>query len=222
MNLATGLPALALSLLMAALPGTAPPAAIDGAAYASGIAAPGVPADAGRAIVSDALTRVVPGDVRNVRITAWQVMPVAPSTQAVLGRAMLDAGGSVPIEVAFRANLDLERGEVMQLSYRMLEPRRRASAPTVVDDALRSRIGGEMVAQFPDQSMDFQITAITRSTRTAHHLVVEGEGLSDFFAEGQARTPFVATFAIPSAQLIKLDYDLVALPDAGEPLAARR
>ena len=75
--------------------------------------------------------------------------------------------------------------------------------------------------QFPDQPMDFHIVAITRSTRTATHLVIEGEGLSEFFAEGQARTPFVATFAIPSAQLVKLDYDLVAIPDAGEPLATR-
>lgn len=221
MNVANSLPALALSLLMAVLPGPTPaPADANHVVPVAGDAADA--SDPGRLIVSDALTRVIPGDVRNVRITAWDVMPIAPSTQAVLGRAMLDAGGAVPIEVAFRATLDLEHGEAMQLSYRMVEARRREAAPVVVDEALRSRIGGELVAQFPDQPMDFHITAITRSTRTAHHLVVEGEGISEFFAEGQARTPFVATFAIPSAQLVKLDYDLVALPDAGEPLADRR
>ncbi len=221
MNFAPGLPVLILSLLMAGLPGpTTSTADANGPAQRANDAAN--ESDPGRMIVSSALTRVIPGDVRNVRITTWQVMPLAPSTQAVLGRALLDAGGTVPIEVAFRANLDLERGEVMQLSYRMVEGRRREAAPVVLDEALRSRIGGELVAQFPDQPMDFHITAITRSTRTAHHLVVAGEGVSEFFAEGQARTPFVATFAIPSAQLVKLDYDLISLPDAGEPLADRR
>jgi hypothetical protein len=218
MNLATGLTALALSLLIAAPPATTAPVAAQNATAVGDIAAP---LESGRMMVAEALTRVVPGDVRNVRIVSWKVMPVAPLTQAVLGRAMLDAGGSVPIEVAFRANLDLDRGQVMQLSYRMVESRRRDAAPVVVDEVLRGRIGGELVAQFPGQPMDFHIVGITRSTHTATHLVIEGEGLSEFFAEGQARTPFVATFAIPSAQLVKLDYDLVAIPAAGEPLAAR-
>lgn len=214
MSAATITSAAALSLILAMMPATE----MAGPANTTQTA----PEEAGHRLLADALTRVVPGDVRNVRITAWQAMSIAPMTETVIGRALLDAGGAAPIEVAFRASIDLDRGDVMQLSYHMVEPARRAGgAPTVIGEALRNRIGGELVAQFPDQPMDFRITGISGSTRTANHLVVAGEGISDFFADGKARTPFVATFAMPSAQLVKFDYDLVSMPEGTGPLATR-
>ena len=215
MNLAVGLPALALSLLLTAFPATT--------TSAIGTDQAQVVLDPARELVATALKGVVPGDIHAVRLTSWQVMPIAPTMQTVIGRASLDAGGAEPIGVAFRANVDTASGEVMHLSYRMLEPSNRASkAPLQVTEALRNRISGEMVAQFPNQAVEFHINKITGSTRTAHEWVIQGEGLSNFFAEGQARTPFVATFALPSAQLLKLDYDLVAVPEALTPTAANR
>ncbi len=215
MNLAIGLPALALSLVLAAVPATTNSAA--GTDHAQ------VLVDPARELLSSALKDVVPGDIQGVRLTSWQVMPIGPTMQTVIGRANLSAGGAVPIEVAFRANVDTQSGQVLHLSYRMLELSNRASKSFLpVPTGLQSRIGGEMVAQFPNQPVEFHITKITGRTLTAHRLVIDGEGLSDFFAEGQARTPFVATFALPSAQLIKLDYDLVALPAPLAPIAANR
>jgi hypothetical protein len=216
MNLAFGVPVIALSLALAVLPGrdeslrTTDPALDE----RSSVVADNADSGADRALLEQALLRVVPGDVGDVRFTEWHVLPIGPANETVLGKASLNAGGSAPLSVAFRANLDLERGDVLQLSYRMLDTSRSSPSAPAVDAVLRSRIGGELVAQFQDQPMDFRITAITGSTRTKTHLVVVGEGISDFFAEGRARTPFVATFAIPSAQLVKLDYDLVALPEA--------
>lgn len=169
--------------------------------------------DASRQILATELQRLVPGDTRAVRFTEWLAMPVAPLTDRVIGRATLDAGGQA-IPVAFRATIDRDSGEVMHLGYRMLDwPQAKAGMPDIPDSELRNRIGGELVARFPEQAMDFRIVAIHRQARVGRHLVIEGEGVSDFFEEGQVRTPFVATFAMPSAQLVRLDYELATSPE---------
>jgi len=170
--------------------------------------------DASRDLLAAELRRLVPGDVGAVRFTEWLAMPVAPQTERVIGRARLDAGGQV-VTVAFRASVDHDSGDVMHLGYRMLDlPEATVAVEDVPDTVLRNRIGGELVARFPEQAMDFRIVSIHRQAQVGQHLVVEGEGISDFFEEGQVRTPFVATFSMPSAQLVRLDYELVASDDA--------
>jgi len=179
-------------------------------------------ADSARRLLASELQHLVPGDIRTVKFTEWLAMPVAPQTTRVIGRALLDAGGHA-ITVAFRASVDQDSGKVMHLSYRMLEmPAQAATAASVPDSVLRQRIGGEMVARFPGQAMDFRIVAIHQRARLGQHLVIEGEGISDFFEEGQVHTPFVATFVLPSAQLVRLDYELAARADEATWVAGTR
>jgi len=169
--------------------------------------------DPSRQVLAAELQRLVPGDTRAVHFTEWLAMPVPPHTDRVIGPPALDAGGPA-IPLAFRATIDHDSGNVMHLGYRMLDwPQATAGIPDIPDSELRNRIGGELVARFPAQAMDFRIVSIHRQAHVGKHLVIEGEGISDFFEEGQVRTPFIATFAMPSAQLVRLDYELAASPE---------
>jgi hypothetical protein len=135
---------------------------------------------------------------------------VRDSGRGVEGRgnalARFDGGAVVPLEVSVAWDLPTQRIE--QASYLLSGP-----APTLALDAqlrkrIADRIGARLVIEFAGQPVDFALQRVEHFAAGRERMLVSGEGVASFGAEGAARTRFLATAERSTGKLLTLQYEL--------------
>ena len=135
---------------------------------------------------------------------------VRDSGRGIEGRgdatAHFDGGEPLPLEVSVA--WDLPTQTVEQASYLLSGP-----TPTIaLDAALRrriaDRIGARLVVEFAGQPVDFALQRVEHLAAGRDKMLVAGEGIASFGAEGDARTRFLATADRDSGKLITLQYEI--------------
>ena len=135
---------------------------------------------------------------------------VRDSGRGIEGRgdalARFDGGAPVPLDVSVAWDMPTQRVE--QASYLLSGP-----APALQLDAglrkrIADRIGARLVVEFAGQPVDFAMQRVEHLAAGRDRMLVAGEGIASFGAEGAARTRFLATAERGSGKLITLQYEL--------------
>jgi len=123
-----------------------------------------------------------------------------------LATAVFDGSAPVPLEVS--VTWDLQTGRVEQAAYLVAggTPGLDLDGPT--QRRIADRIGSRLVVEFAGQPVDFSLDRVEHLAAGRARLLVSGEGVADFGAEGSARTRFVATADRASGKLLTLQYEL--------------
>jgi hypothetical protein len=120
--------------------------------------------------------------------------------------ARFDHGEPVLLEVSVLWDEPTQRVE--RASWLVTGP----APQTALDDATKrriaDRIGSRLVLEFAGQPVDFALSRVEHLAAGRERLLVSGEGVADFGAEGAARTRFVATAERASGKLLTLQYEL--------------
>jgi len=131
------------------------------------------------------------------------------------GTALASFDGSEPVLLEVSVVWDEPTQSVESASWLVTGP---APKPTALDATTKrriaDRIGSRLVLEFAGQPVDFSLDRVEHLAAGRARLLVSGEGVADFGAEGAARTRFVATADRDSGKLITLQYEL------GEQLAS--
>ena len=97
---------------------------------------------------------------------------------------------------------------VEQAAWLVTGPAPRAPLDDATRRAIADRIGSRLVLEFAGQPVDFALRRVEHLAAGRGRLLVSGEGIADFGAEGAARTRFVATAERGSGKLLTLQYEL--------------
>jgi hypothetical protein len=132
------------------------------------------------------------------------------SGRSVEGRgravAVFDGGAPIPLEVSIV--WDLPTGRVEQAAYLVAGDAQGARLDAVTQRRIADRIGSRLVVEFAGQPVDFAMRRVEHLAAGREKLLVSGEGVADFGAEGAALTRFVATADRASGKLLTLQYEL--------------
>jgi len=120
--------------------------------------------------------------------------------------ARFDGGEPVRLEVSIAWDLPTQRIE--QVSWLVTGPARNAKLDANMQEHIADRIGARLVLEFAGQPVDFALQRIEHLAAGRDRVLVSGEGVADFGAEGVARTRFVATAERASGKLLTLQYEL--------------
>jgi hypothetical protein len=190
----------------ATLPAAPPPAAVA--------ASDGVPTDPVlQRAAEQALRAQLQADLQDpgasIRLEALDFQRASGRSVEGRGRAFasFDGGAPVPLEVTIAFDLPTQRVE--QASYLLSG----AAAPAqALGAAMRARIadriGARLVLEFAGQPVDFALSRVEHLAAGRERLLVAGEGVASFGAEGDARTRFLATADRRTGKLITLQYEL--------------
>jgi hypothetical protein len=134
------------------------------------------------------------------------------------GTVTLPGARAIPVEIT--AVYDLVDGRVEAVDY---TARPVETGLTAVDHAVRAaiarRIGERIAGDFQDQPTRFQLLAVESVDYGKHRTRLQGNGVTDFGAEGMAYTPFVAILDKHTGELVDLQYDLLQ-EDPATPVVA--
>jgi hypothetical protein len=124
------------------------------------------------------------------------------------GTVTLPGARAIPVEIT--AVYDLVDGRVEAVDY---TARPVETELTAVDHAVRTaiarRIGERIAGDFQDQPTRFELLAVESVDYGKHRTRLQGNGVTDFGAEGMAYTPFVAILDKHTGDLLELQYELL-------------
>jgi hypothetical protein len=120
--------------------------------------------------------------------------------------ALFDGGAPIPLEVS--VVWDVPTGRVEQAAYLVAGNATGTSLDAATQKRIADRIGSRLVVEFAGQPVDFALSRVEHLAAGRGKLLVSGEGVADFGAEGAARTRFVATADRASGKLLTLQYEL--------------
>ena len=124
------------------------------------------------------------------------------------GRAVALFDGSAPIPLEVSVVWDLPTGRVEQAAYLVAGDATGTRLDAATQKRIADRIGSRLVVEFAGQPVDFALHRVEHLAAGREKLLVSGEGVADFGAEGAARTRFVATADRASGKLLTLQYEL--------------
>jgi hypothetical protein len=137
------------------------------------------------------------------------------------GEGTVNLPGARSIPVAITAVYDLVDGRVEAVDY---TARPVETALTPVDLAVRAaiarRIGERIAGDFQDQPARFELLEVESVDYGKHRTRLQGNGVTDFGAEGMAYTPFVAILDKHTGDLLELQYELLQEDGAPSSLTA--
>lgn len=137
------------------------------------------------------------------------------------GEGTVTLPGARAIPVAITAVYDLVDGRVEAVDY---TARPVETELTPVDLAVRAaiarRIGERIAGDFQDQPTRFELLAVESVDYGKHRTRLQGNGVTDFGAEGMAYTPFVAILDKHTGDLLELQYELLQEDGAQPSLTA--
>jgi hypothetical protein len=124
------------------------------------------------------------------------------------GRALAAFDGSAPVPLEVSVAWDLPTQRVEQAAYLVAGP----ATAVALDDGMRSRIadriGARLVVEFAGQPVDFSLARVEHLAAGRDRLLVAGEGVASFGAEGDARPRFLPTAERSTGKLLTLQYEL--------------
>ena len=124
------------------------------------------------------------------------------------GRALASFDGSAPVPLDVSVAWDLPTQRVEQAAYLLAG----AAQPADLDAGMRARIAdricARLVVEFAGQPVDFSLARVEHLAAGRERLLVAGEGVASFGAEGDARTRFLATAERATGKLLTLQYEL--------------
>jgi hypothetical protein len=120
--------------------------------------------------------------------------------------ALFDGVAPIPLEVSVL--WDLPNARVEQAAYLVSGAAAGTSLDAATQRRIADRIGSRLVVEFAGQPVDFALRRVEHLAAGREKLLVSGEGIADFGAEGAARTRFVATADRASGKLLTLQYEL--------------
>lgn len=134
------------------------------------------------------------------------------------GVVSMPGGRSIPVDIVATWDVIDHRIDTVDYTARAV-----GQEPGAVDQAVRAaigkRIGDRIAGDFHDQPARFSLLEVQAVDYGRHRTRLQGAGVTDFGAEGQAYTPFVATLDKHTGELVDLQYDLLQ-EDAAAPVVA--
>jgi hypothetical protein len=115
---------------------------------------------------------------------------------------------SEPVQVEVSVVWDEPTQRVEQAAWLVTGPARQTSLDEPTKRRIADRIGSRLVLEFAGQPVDFALSRVEHLAAGRERLLVSGEGVAEFGAEGAARTRFVATAERASGKLLTLQYEL--------------
>lgn len=151
-----------------------------------------------------------------------------------LAHVSLDAGGTLPLQVAADWNVDARR--IDRLDYRVsgaavpdpvaVRPVADAQAPGPsagpalgqrMRDAIQARLNDGLAQEFSSQHPRFELVAIEHIASGRYRMVVTGTGITRFPGEGAAFTRFSASVGKFDGLVAQADYELLQQIDPQAP-----
>ena len=124
------------------------------------------------------------------------------------GTALARFDGSEPVLLEVSVVWDEPTQRVEQAAWLVTGPAPQAPLDDATRHLIADRIGSRLVLEFAGQPVDFALRRVEHLAAGRERLLVSGEGIADFGAEGAARTRFVATAERASGKLLTLQYEL--------------
>jgi hypothetical protein len=124
------------------------------------------------------------------------------------GRALAHFDGSAPVPLEISVAWDLPTQRVEQASYLLAGPADGVALEENMRARIADRIGARLVVEFAGQPVDFALSRVEHLAAGRDRLLVSGEGIASFGAEGDARTRFLATADRSTGKLLTLQYEL--------------
>ena len=124
------------------------------------------------------------------------------------GTALARFDGSEPVLLEVSVVWDLPTQRVEQAAWLVTGPVPQAPLDEATRRDIADRIGSRLVLEFAGQPVDFALRRVEHLAAGRGRLLVSGEGIADFGAEGAAHTRFVATAERASGKLLTLQYEL--------------
>jgi hypothetical protein len=124
------------------------------------------------------------------------------------GRAFAHFDGSAPVPLEVNIAWDLPTQRVEQASYLLAGPADAVALDEHMRERIADRIGARLVLEFAGQPVDFALSRVEHLAAGRDRLLVAGEGIASFGAEGDARTRFLATAERNTGKLLTLQYEL--------------
>ena len=124
------------------------------------------------------------------------------------GRALASFDGSAPVPLEVTIAWDMPTQRVEQAAYLVSGPVTRLPLDTGTQERIADRIGARLVVEFAGQPVDFALSRVEHLAAGRNRMLVAGEGIASFGAEGDARTRFLATAERDSGKLLTLQYEL--------------
>ena len=125
------------------------------------------------------------------------------------GTALASFDGSEPVLLEVSVVWDEPTQRVEQAAWLVTGPvPQKARLDAATKHRIADRIGSRLVLEFAGQPVDFSLERVEHLAAGRERLLVSGEGIADFGAEGSARTRFVATADRKSGHLLTLQYEL--------------
>ena len=173
-------------------------------------AVPGEPAL--RAAAEQALLAQLRADLRDPRASLrLQSLSLRRSSGRTLegrGSALASFDGSAPVQLEVTVAWDLPTQRVEQANYLVAGGADTLSLDGATRQRIADRIGARLVLEFAGQPVDFALSRVEHLAAGRDRLLVAGEGVASFGAEGDARTRFLATAERDSGKLLTLQYEL--------------
>jgi hypothetical protein len=134
------------------------------------------------------------------------------------GIVSMPGAPSIPVDVVATWDVIDHRIDAVDYTARAVE-----HEPGAVDQAVRAaiarRIGERIAGDFHDQPARFSLLEVQAVDYGRHRTRLQGAGVTDFGAEGQAYTPFVATLDKHTGELVDQQYDLLQEDQAAPAVA---
>jgi hypothetical protein len=124
------------------------------------------------------------------------------------GRALAHFNGGAPVPLEVSVAWDLPTQRVEQASYLLAGPADAVALDARTRERIADRIGARLVVEFAGQPVDFALSRVQHLAAGRDRLLVAGEGIASFGAEGDARTRFLATAERSTGKLLTLQYEL--------------
>ena len=124
------------------------------------------------------------------------------------GRALASFDGSAPVPLEVTIAWDLPTQRVEQAAYLVSGPVTTLPLDAGTQERIADRIGARLVVEFAGQPVDFALSRVEHLAAGRNRMLVAGEGIASFGAEGDARARFLATAERDSGKLLTLQYEL--------------
>jgi hypothetical protein len=124
------------------------------------------------------------------------------------GRALASFDGSAPVPLEVTITWDLPTQRVEQAAYLVAGPTSALALDAATRERIADRIGARLVLEFAGQPVDFALARVEHLAAGRERMLVAGEGVASFGAEGDARTRFLATAERDTGKLLTLQYEL--------------
>ena len=124
------------------------------------------------------------------------------------GEALASFDRGEPVRLEISIVWDEPTQSVEQVSWLVTGPAPALQLDAAMRERIADRIGARLVLEFAGQPVDFALRRVEHLAAGRERVLVSGEGIADFGAEGAARTRFVATAERASGKLVTLQYEI--------------